>query len=330
MNNLPIETQTRIIGHLVDGSGVRETARRLKPVSKTTVSRLALLVGRGCAALHHELVRNVQPSTLQLDEQHSWVHTRQIHLPKDVTLEDRGAKWTFVAFDTVSRLVVSFRVGDRSKEMTNTFVQDLSGRVVGVPTIYSDGWAPYNDAIATAFGKVHYARLVKDFSADSDQPNAPPGASRRKRYRGAVRESVQGDPVVADTKTSHVERLNLHMRTANARFVRRTIKHSKSIEHHCASIALMYVHHNFCRIHVAHGATPAMHVGLTDHPWSLEELIETALEMGTRPPTPLVSTPPTIGSSATAPVGGGIAGTDGGAAAIARRSRFRVIPGGKQ
>jgi hypothetical protein len=36
-------------------------------------------------------------------------------------------------------------------------------------------------------------------------------------------------------------------------------------------------HYNFCRVHEATRVTPAMSLGLTDHPWSIGELLDAAL-----------------------------------------------------
>jgi hypothetical protein len=35
----------------------------------------------------------------------------------------------------------------------------------------------------------------------------------------------------------------------------------------------MVAHFNFCRKHSAHGMTPAMAAGLTDHVWTVQELL---------------------------------------------------------
>ena len=45
------------------------------------------------------------------------------------------------------------------------------------------------------------------------------------------------------------------------------------IENHEAAIALHYMHYNFCRIHQSLRVTPAMEAGITDHVWSLEEVV---------------------------------------------------------
>src|SRR5580692_3305527 len=38
-------------------------------------------------------------------------------------------------------------------------------------------------------------------------------------------------------------------------------------------VALHFAYYNFCRIHQSLRVTPAMEAGLTDHVWSLEELV---------------------------------------------------------
>ena len=40
-----------------------------------------------------------------------------------------------------------------------------------------------------------------------------------------------------------------------------------------AAVALHYMQYNFCRVHQTLRVTPAMEAGLTDHVWSLEELV---------------------------------------------------------
>ena len=75
------------------------------------------------------------------------------------------------------------------------------------------------------------------------------------------------------------------------RFTRLTNGFSKKFEHHVAAVALYAMHYNFCRVHEALRITPAMQLGVTDHVWSIGELIGAALDgelpPGTGPESPM-------------------------------------------
>lgn len=62
------------------------------------------------------------------------------------------------------------------------------------------------------------------------------------------------------------------MRMGMRRFTRLTNGFSKKVDNHRHSVALHYMHYNFCRVHQTLRVTPAMQAGLTDHVWSVEEL----------------------------------------------------------
>ncbi len=78
--------------------------------------------------------------------------------------------------------------------------------------------------------------------------------------------------------TSHVERQNLSLRMAQRRFTRLTNGFSKKLENHKAAVALYVSHYNLCRVHETLRITPAMALGVTDHIWTIGELVEAALE----------------------------------------------------
>jgi len=48
---------------------------------------------------------------------------------------------------------------------------------------------------------------------------------------------------------------------------------SKKIQNHAAMVAIYAVHYNFARIHKRLRITPSMAAGLSDHDWSLEEIV---------------------------------------------------------
>jgi len=86
-------------------------------------------------------------------------------------------------------------------------------------------------------------------------------------------KTVMGDPDPKHVSTSYVERQNLTMRMSMRRFTRLTNAFSKKLENHGHAVALYFMYYNFVRIHKTLRVTPAMEAGLTDHVWSMEELV---------------------------------------------------------
>jgi len=84
---------------------------------------------------------------------------------------------------------------------------------------------------------------------------------------------VSGNPAPEHVSTSYVERQNLTMRMKMRRFTRLTNAFSKKVENHAHAIALHFMHYNFARIHQTLRSTPAMKAGVTDHLWSIEEIV---------------------------------------------------------
>jgi hypothetical protein len=60
------------------------------------------------------------------------------------------------------------------------------------------------------------------------------------------------------------------------RFTRLTNGFSKKIENHIAMVAIHAVYYNFARIHKTLRITPSIAAGLSDHVWSLEEMVQMA------------------------------------------------------
>lgn len=76
--------------------------------------------------------------------------------------EDAGDIWTWVALDADTKLIPSWRIGDRSGATAIEFVCDLSGRLANRVQVTSDGHRAYLEAVEAGFGAdVDYAQLVK-------------------------------------------------------------------------------------------------------------------------------------------------------------------------
>lgn len=83
-----------------------------------------------------------------------------------------------------------------------------------------------------------------------------------------------GRPNPKYISTSHVERQVLKMRTQLRRFTRLTNTSLEEGGQSLLAIALHYMHYNFFRIHQALRVTPAMEAGISNHVWSIKEVVE--------------------------------------------------------
>ena len=101
-------------------------------------------------------------------------------------------------------------------------------------------------------------------------PNASVSV-RRGLKATRTRNMFRADP--KHVSTSFAERQNLTLRMSPRRFTRLTNAFSKKLENHALSVALHYMHYNFCRIHKTLRVTPAMAAGVLDHVWSVADIV---------------------------------------------------------
>jgi hypothetical protein len=149
-------------------------------------------------------------------------------------------------------------------------MHDLAGRLANRVQLTTDGHRVYLDAVESAFGsEIDYAMLVKLYGNDPENETRYSPAE----CIGCRSAAITGNPKPKDISTSYVERQNLTMRMQMRRFTRLTNAFSKKIENHGHAIALHYVHYNFCRVHQTLRVTPAMESGISDHVWSIEEVV---------------------------------------------------------
>jgi IS1 family transposase len=284
MNALPFQKHTEIIAGLTEGLSIRSVAR-LCGVERNTIGRLALRVGQGCESLHDRTMRDLQVGVIECDEQWDYVAKKQKRVRQDDPAE-MGDTWLFIAMAASQKAIISYTVGKRTQENTYALALDLKARIVNRPQITSDGYAPYIGAISNAFStNVDYAVLVKQYVGDSNLPDAAHRYSPG-HVSGVERTVIRGRPDPDKISTSYVERFNLSTRMQMKRFARLSNGFSKKLENHRAAIALWIAYYNFCRVHETLRMTPAMALGVTDHIWTIGELIAAALEPTDAPPLP--------------------------------------------
>ena len=241
-------------------------------IHRTTIQNLLVALGAACSTYQDKAFRNLHLKRLQCDEVWQFVGCKE----KNATVKQKrkgwGDVWTWTALDAETKLVPCWYVGTRDAYAAFHFMHDLKGRLASRVQLTTDGLRTYVEAVEDAFGSdIDYAQLVKIYGA------APEGSEVRyspAQCMGARKAIISGRPEYAHVSTSFSERNNLTMRMQMRRFTRLTNAFSKKVENHAAAIALHFMHYNFARIHQTLRITPAMAAGITDHVWSLEEIVE--------------------------------------------------------
>ena len=164
------------------------------------------------------------------------------------------------------------------------------------PTV-SDGWGGIDDAMVEVYGKVPaYEGIGRPPTRKRPQPGWQSVQMVKQRENGRVVDVkirvVFGDPVATlallGQSTSYVERTHLTMRHFNGRLTRKTLAFSKEIGMYRASAAWQDLVYNLARplktLRVEASddprrrwvqRSPAMAAGLTDHIWTVKELLKT-------------------------------------------------------
>ena len=286
MNKLDITTRTLILRCLVEGMSIRSTARTAD-VSKNTVTKLLIDAGKACAAYQDQALCDLPCVRIQVDEIWSFIYAKEKNVARaKAAPPEAGDVWTWTAICADTKLVPSWRVGDRSGETAIEFMDDLRPRLASRVQLTSDGHKSYLEAVEGAFGgDVDYAQLIKLYGSTGGEGN-------EKRYSpaectGIRKRRIEGSPDPAHVSTSYAERNNLTMRMSMRRFTRLTNAFSKKIENHAHSVALHFMHYNFCRQHKSLGGiSPAMAAGVTDRLWDIEDIVRLVDEAAPQPKRP--------------------------------------------
>lgn len=274
MNTLSRPQQVLVLKCLVDGMSIRATTR-ISGVARNTVNRLIIEAGKVCADYQDRTLRNLPCERIQVDEVWSFVYAKEQNVPRAKNApQQAGDVWTWTAICADTKLVPSWRVGDRSGHTADEFIYDLRGRLASRVQLTSDGYRAYLEAVEDAFGgDVDYAMLVKLYGK-SENDQRPDTRYSPSECIGARKDVISGQPDLAAVSTSYVERQNLTMRMSMRRFTRLTNAFSKKLENHVHAIALHFMNYNFCRVHGSLAGTPAMAAGVTDRLWEVGDIVD--------------------------------------------------------
>ncbi len=270
---LPVEKAEQVLKLLLEGNSVSSVVR-VTEVHQKTVLKLLVLAGEKCERIIAEKIRNVEVRDLECDELWSYIGKKQKRVrPEDD--QNLGDAYVFVAIERHSKLVLNIALGKRDQSTADVFVEGIRHATARTPfQITTDGFAPYRSAVTTTLHDrlTGFAQLIKVYRATQEG---------EARYSPAEVKSVETVPVFGQPDpericTSIVERQNLSARMGLRRFTRLTNGFSKKWENHWAAVACWFAFYNFCRVHKSLRVTPAMAAGITDHVWSVRELLEAA------------------------------------------------------
>ena len=196
-----------------------------------------------------------------------------------------------MSIDRPSRFVVAWAFGPRTADLAQRVVQTTRARTAdqaGIPWI-SDGWEPYAETITDTYTDATPAG-IRDWCILKRTPGV--GLTQAvKHHRGQrlVQVEVRATigPAVAQPHTVHLERFNGVLRDRLGCLTRKTHAFAKDAPTWDAAVTLALFEHNWLRPHTAlrqplaapvdgrryAQRTPAMVLGLTDHPWSFAEFL---------------------------------------------------------
>ena len=225
----------------------------------------------------------------------------------------RSPHWVWVAIDPVTKLLVALDVGDRTLAMAQRVIHHVAQVLAPdcAPLFLTDGFREYATALLTHYGQwVQPER--RQAKGPRPQPRWMPlsqllyaqviKVTRRRRLVEVKHRVVFGtmeainqvlSPLGWHINTSLVERVNLSIRQHVAAVGRRVATLCKGEAGLRQQLALYHVYYNFCLPHASlrqalleseptngtasakqwRPQTPAMAAGLTDHVWTLREVL---------------------------------------------------------
>src|SRR2546427_6315338 len=226
---------------------------------------------------------------------------------------ERSPYWVWTAMDPKSKLLLVVDVGSRTLAMAQRVVHQVTQVLAPdcVPLVLTDGLKDYGTALLTHFGSWMQPERRQDKGPRPKPRWMPlPGllyaqvvkSYWRRRIVGVKHRVVFGTRLAIEQvlarcgwtiNTAFVERLNLDIRQRVAAIGRRVNTLCQGEAGLRDQLALFHVYHNFVLPHaslrqplpvaeVTNGCgsvkvwqpcTPAMAAGLTDHVWSLREVL---------------------------------------------------------
>jgi len=241
------------------------------------------------------------------------VQAGEVSEAEAITRLSRSPHWVWGAIDPVTKVLLAIDVGERTLAMAQRVVHQVTQVLAPgcVPLFLTDGFKEYTTALLAHYGQWVQPPRRQD-KGPTPKPRWLPlpqlcyaqviKTVRRRRLVAVTHRVVFGTleavnqvlaPLGWQINTAFVERINLTIRQHVAAVGRRVSTLCKGEDGVRQQLALYHVYYNFCLPHASlrhpllppeptHGTgsakrwqprTPAMAAGLTDHVWTLREVL---------------------------------------------------------
>ena len=274
LRRVPEDRALLCLRMFLEGNSVR-SVERITRTHRDTLLKMVVSIGGHCESFLERTLRGLSVKSVECDEIWSFVGMKEKTRVRLNRPEDKGDCYTWTALERDTKLILAYHVGKRDPQSARAFSGKLAVATAGRFQVTTDGFRPYQTALSRAFGdRIDFAQLTKVYGADPEDDT---------RYSPPMVIDVEVNPICGDPDpmlicTSFVERQNKTLRMQIRRFTRLTDGHSKKLENHKAAIALFLSYYNFARVHSTLRTTPAVASGLTDHVWTVEELLQKTAE----------------------------------------------------
>ena len=266
---IPQEKAVLALRLLLEGNSIRST-ERITGLDRNTIMSLLVRAGDRCETLMVSKIQNLTVRDVEVDEIWGYVGKKEGHKSEEDGAEF-GDAYCFIGMERNTKLVLAYHLGKRTAKSTDTFIGKLAYATSDSRyQLTSDGFKPYVSAVKLLLrDRVDFAQLIKVYGTprDGEQRYSP------AEVVDSVPVEIMGRPIRDRICTSHIERQNLSIRMGMRRMTRLSNGFSKKWKHLEAAYALWFAYYNFCRVHSSLRVTPAMESGVSDHIWSLAELI---------------------------------------------------------
>lgn len=279
---------------------------RRKIAEETIILIVALLV-HGCPANAIEKAFQIDSRTVRSLEMESGSHCEKLHEQKvlsprehkQIQVDEMWAKlcgkiiWIAMGICAESRLWLGASIEHkRGCKLINGIMDKLKHCISGQCLFVTDGFKTYIKSTIRTFRSkiprmgrpgrprlelvrpIYLAQVVKSYTKQGKRWICH-GAHRCNAAIGCFSEIGK---ILKNTKsnslhTAYIERLNATFRQRLSILVRKGRSLYKSKQRTQKAIFLLGCAYNFCTMHKSLGKSPAMAAGITDHIWSVEELL---------------------------------------------------------